>query len=202
MSNFEIVDICVDIDCSIIMIKRQFVREHLFDVSIQKMTSFVSIRDIKRKIVKIDEFVIVKLYFDDTLIDQIVTRTIEIKIYFIDDFAINLLLDNDVLYSQNIIMNLQKQKLFIDNCQKLKLFLKIQTRQNSHVKRTIKTRETFTITLEQFVEMFVNYRDDLFNNKFFLFESQCKQNFDFEKNVYVYVVDVNLSKTLIRNTIN
>ena len=106
MSNFEIVDICDDIDCSIIITKRQFVREYLFDVSIQKMTSFVSIRDVKKKIVKINEFVIVKLYFDDTLIDQIVTRIIEIKIHFINDFAINLLLDNDVLYFQNIIVNL------------------------------------------------------------------------------------------------
>ena len=50
--------------------------------------------------------------------------------------------------------------------------------------------------------MFVNYRDDLFNDKIFLFESQCKQNLDFEKNVYVYIVDVNLSKMLIRNIIN
>ena len=66
----------------------------------------MSIRDVKKKIVKINEFVIVKLYFDDTLIDQIVTRIIEIKIHFINDFAINLLLDNDVLYFQNIIVNL------------------------------------------------------------------------------------------------
>ena len=132
MSNFDIVDICVDIDCSIIMTKRQFVREYLFDVSIQKMTSIVSIRDVNEKIVKIDEFVIIKLYFNKMLIDQIITRVIEIKIYFIDDFAINLLLDNDVLCSQNMIVNLQKQKLFIDNCQKLKIFLKIQTRQNSY----------------------------------------------------------------------
>ena len=48
MNNFEIVNICVNIDYSIIMTKRQFVREHLFDVSIQKMTSFVSIRNIKK----------------------------------------------------------------------------------------------------------------------------------------------------------
>ena len=78
----------------------------------------------------------------------------------------------------------------------------MQTRQNSHVKYTIKIREIFTITFEQFVEIFINYCDDLFNNKNFLFESQCKQNFDFEKNVYVHVVDVNLSIILIRNTIN
>ena len=52
-------------------------------------------------------------------------KIIEIKIYFINDFAINLLFDNDVLCSQNIIVNLQKHKLFINNCQKLKIFLKI-----------------------------------------------------------------------------
>ena len=88
----------------------------------------MSIRDVNEKIVKIDEFVIVKLYFDDTLIDQIVTSVMKIKIHFIDDFAINLLLDNDILCSQNIIVNLQKQKFFIDNYQKLEMFLKMQTR--------------------------------------------------------------------------
>ena len=125
MSSSSIIDICVNIECSIIMTKRQFVREHLSKISIQKMTSFVSIRNVNKKIVKIDKFVIVKLYFNDTLIDQIVTSVMKIEIHFIDDFAINLLFDNDVLYFQNIIMNLQKQKFFIDNCQKFEMFLKM-----------------------------------------------------------------------------
>ena len=162
----------------------------------------MSIRDVNEKIVKIDEFVIVKLYFDDTLIDQIITSAMKIKIHFIDDFAINLLLDNDILYFQNIIVNLQKQKLFIDNCQKFEMFLKMQTRQKSHVKRIVKTRDAFTMTSKQLIEMFVNFHDYLFNDRDFLFESQCQYDFDFENEIYTHVVDVNLSRILMRNTIN
>ena len=88
----------------------------------------MSIRDVNEKIVKIDEFVIIKLYFDNTLIDQIIAKVIKIKIYFIDDFAINLLFDNDILCFQNMIVNLQKQNFFIDNCQKFEMSLKMQTR--------------------------------------------------------------------------
>ena len=58
------------------------------------------------------------------------------------------------------------------------------------------------MTSKQLIEMFVNFHDYLFNDRDFLFESQCQYDFDFENEIYTHVVDVNLSRILMRNTIN
>ena len=58
------------------------------------------------------------------------------------------------------------------------------------------------MTSKQLIEIFVNFDDYLFNDRNFLFESQCQYDFDFENEMYIHVVDVNLSRILMRNTIN
>ena len=79
----------------------------------QKLTFSISIRKIKNKIVKFNEYIKVKILFDDVLnnknIDnaQLITKIINVKIYFIDDLVTNLLLNNNVIFSQNIKINLK-----------------------------------------------------------------------------------------------
>ena len=53
---------------------RQFLLKHFSNVIIDKMTSLILIREVDDKIVKIDEFIIIKLYFDDELNDVCKTR--------------------------------------------------------------------------------------------------------------------------------
>ena len=55
-------------------------------------------REIDDKIIKTNEFAIVKFYFDKKLIEQLAIDVVSIKIHVINNFVVNLLLDNDVLY--------------------------------------------------------------------------------------------------------
>lgn len=76
----------------------------------------------------------------------------------------------------------------------------VQTRNNSYIKRTIRLRQTYIVKSKELTKLPIIYYDNLFNNKDFLFESQCFYNLDYKDNVYAYVVNVNLNKILIRNT--
>lgn len=90
-------NVCVDLKCSISMSDREFLRKLLLHISIQKITSSILIREIDEKIIKIDDYMIVKLIFHDKLNDVFVKRVIIVEIHIINDFVVNLLLDNDVL---------------------------------------------------------------------------------------------------------
>ena len=72
-------------------------------------------RKVRSKIVKFNEYIKVKILFNDELnnrnIDnaQSIIKIIDVKIYFIDDFVVNLLLNNNVIFSQNIKINSKKR---------------------------------------------------------------------------------------------
>ena len=110
LKNNDSIKICIDINCLVTMIERKFFTQLLFDVSIQKLISSISMRNVEEKIFKSNEYILIKMSFDDTFKSkQFVIDVIKIEIYFIDDFAINLLLINNVIYSKNIKINVEIQ---------------------------------------------------------------------------------------------
>jgi len=76
---------------------------HIF---VQKMAFSILVREIDDKIIKIDNYIIVKFAFYDKLNDAFVKKVVTIEIHIIDDFAINLFLDNDVLCLKKIDFHL------------------------------------------------------------------------------------------------
>ena len=103
--NKDIIDACVNSDNLITMNGRKFLVQQLSNAIIQKLTSFVSVRRVKNKIIKFDEFVKARMFFDDTLNSKFTStfqsaiEVIDVEIHVINDFAANLLLSNDVIYS-------------------------------------------------------------------------------------------------------
>ena len=101
------------------------------------------IREIKSKIVKFNEYVKVKILFDDILnnknIDnaQSIIEIINMKIYFIDNFVVNLLLNNNVIFSQNIKINSKKRRFIINKYKNIRVLLEMLNRFTLHIKRII-----------------------------------------------------------------
>ena len=110
----KIVNNCLNIDCSLFAINRfQFNKYFVVNFTIKQLFSFLSIRNIDNIIHHIIEYVVVSLYFDDHIIDQIdkkrsTTAKIQTKLYIVDDLKINVFFENDVFRVQRIIINLKK----------------------------------------------------------------------------------------------
>ena len=173
-NNIESIKICIDIDCSVIMIDRKFLTQLLFNVFVQKLTSFISVRNVNDKIVKSNEFMLVNMTFDEVLKSKhAITDVIEVEMHLIDDFAANMLLANDVIYSQNIKINFEKRRLTIVKCENLRVSIEMFSRITSHVKRTIRSRQTYILQFDDFAKIFVTYHDFLSDDKDFLFEFHC-----------------------------
>ena len=203
LKNSDSIKICIDIDCSVTMTERKFFTQLLFDVSIQKLISSISMRNVEKKIVKSNEYMLIKMSFDDTFKSkQFVIDVIKIEIHFIDDFAVNLLLTNDVIYSKNIKINSVKRRLIIVNCESFRVSIEIFNRIISNVKRTIRSRQIYILMFDELAEIFVIYHDFLSNDRDFLFESHCQYDLDYDDDVYAHVVNNDLIKMLVRNAID
>ena len=122
---------------------KKFFIQQLSNAIIQKLTFFVLMRKIKNKIIKFDEFVKTKMFFDDIINNkaintiQSITKIIDVEIYVINNFVANLLFDNDVIYFQNMKINSKKHRLIINKCENFHVSLNVRNRINSYVKRII-----------------------------------------------------------------
>ena len=199
-SSIENIKICIDTDCSVTMTDRKFLTQLLFDVFVQKLVSFISVRDVDDKIVKSNEFMFVSMTFDEVFKSKReTTDVIEVEMHFIDDFAINMLLVNDVIYSQNIKIDFEKRRFTIAKCENLRVSIDVLSRAISHVKRIIRSRQTYILQFDDFAKIFVTYHDSLSDDRDFLFEFHCQYDLEYDDDVYAHVVNSNLFKMLVRN---
>lgn len=96
-------------------------------------------------------------------------------------------------------MDLQKHRMIIGSCRNLAVPLDVQVRNNPHVKRTIRLRQSYTVKPGELAELPVTYHGDLPNDRDFLFGPQCPYDLGHEGGVYAHVVDADLNKVLVRN---
>ena len=203
----EFVNVCLNIDCSIIINDRQTLTRHVFNLKIKKLISSISIRDIDNIMHFIFEYIVINCYFDDYLSNNnriSITNKFDIEIHFVDDLKTNLLVDNDVLNAQNAKIDLITQIVHLSNCQNLVASIDIIIKKNSSLKRIIRAKQITNVFVNFIVIIFVNYHDNLSNNRDFLFESQCVQQrfLNTNENVFVHIVDVSLNDVIIRNINN
>ena len=199
-SSIESIKICIDIGCSVTMTDRKFLTQLLFDVFVQKLVSSISVRGVDGKIVKSDEFMLVNMTFDEMLKSKReTTGVIEVEMHFIDDFAANMLLANDVIYSQSIKIDSEKRRFTIAKCEKFRVSIDVLSRAISHVKRIIRSRQTYILQFDDFAKIFVTYHDSLSDDRDFLFEFHCQYDLEYDDDVYAHVVNSNLFKMLVRN---
>ena len=79
--------------------------------------------------------------------------------------------------------------MIIDVYQNLIIKIEIVIKKNLEIRRIIRIKKTIIILILLIILMLIIYRDILLKNKDFLFESLYKQDFEYEKNVFVYIVN-------------
>ena len=132
--NDEIINNCLNIDCSLFEINRfKFNKHFVVNFTIKQLLLLLSIRDIDNTIHHISEYTVVSLYVDDYIVDQIDEKRfaivkIQIEFHIVDDLRINILIENDVFRAQRITLNLKKQTIILINCRNFIIFINVTTK--------------------------------------------------------------------------
>ena len=138
------------------MIDQSFLQSTLSNYFIQRMIIVISMREINENVIKSNEFIIIKMIFEDLDDKEYSIKNVIIaKLHVINDFNINLLIENDILISKNMIVDLNRRKLIINNCENLKISIKMKARKNFYVRRIIRARQTYIIMFDEIIEISV-----------------------------------------------
>lgn len=121
----------------------------------QKIIFAILVRNIDKKIIKNNKFVIVKLYFSNKINRQSIKEIVIAKIYIINNFEANLSVDNNILIFKSISINLKNCKLVIDNCKNLEISIRVKICKNSSVKRVIRACQIYTIMLDKLAKVLI-----------------------------------------------
>ena len=157
----------------IIKNKQIFVR-YVFNLKIKKLIFSISIRDIDNIIYYIFDYVVMSCYIDDYLSNNnriSITNKFEIEVYLINNLKTNLFINNDVFIAQRVKINLITQSVQMNNCQSLVVSIDTIIKKKFDLKRTIRASQVVNVSINFIVMIFINYHDNLSNNKNVLFES-------------------------------
>ena len=163
---------CINIDYSAILTDKDFLLKRISDLQIQKLISFMSVREVNNKIIRTNEYALIKIFIDETVAIKAVTAVIIMKVHLVSDLKANILIDTDIIVSQELCINFKRQKLVIKLCKNLETAIQVMSRDRSYFQRKIKSSQSRIILSEATIEVFVSFYDRLLKDRDFLFESE------------------------------
>ena len=94
--------VCIDLKYMMSLINHKFLKTNAFDVEIQKMNSFITIKKIDIVTHQTDEYVNIDFYLFVS-INKI--AHLKCEFHFVNDFKTNMLIDIDIMTIENMIFN-------------------------------------------------------------------------------------------------
>ena len=118
---------------------------------------------------------------------------------------INLFLEFDILSSQRMMINYNKKILILRCCREITISMIIISIKNK-MKRVMKILKTIIILIYNNFLIFIKFREitKLFVDWdfMFIFYQQTFTRFDFDENVFSYIIDVNMCAIQMNNAID
>ena len=98
-------NVCIDLKCIMSLINHKFFKTNAFDVKIQKMNSFITVKRVDIVTHQINEYVNIDFYLF-TSINKI--THLKREFHFVNDFKTNMLISIDIMTAENMIFNFFK----------------------------------------------------------------------------------------------
>ena len=112
-------DISSNFECEITFDDRAYFLKNVFKLKIKKMIFFISIRNVKNKVVNTNEYVMMIVYINDVINDIIKTVCFTMKMHFANDLKVNILFETNIITPQRMIMNLKTRIVKLEKYQEL-----------------------------------------------------------------------------------
>ena len=191
---------CADTGCSVTLGDKKYVLRMVPGIEIRKMASPVPVRGLGNRIVMTDEYVVLTLYVDGIAKDGTPkTACLTTEVHLVDDLKANMLIGNDTMVPQGIAIDYDSQTIKFARCENLAAPIDILTRADPHAKRTIKSKGAMTIPPRSTVNVPVVYNGSIPQDRDFLFEPECQQDFGVNGGVFAHLVDSSLSFVQVYN---
>ena len=163
-------DLCFDIDYTISLINRIFLRENHLDAKIKKMFTSIIVKGIRNKRHEASEYIRIKIYLSGK--DSLITL-IKREFYIVNGLITKALIDIDIMKSKGIVIDLQNNVIKIGICQSLEVSI-VVTNKESRINAIIYSSKRTMISLYCNVAILVSglrkQMLDLFYNRNFLYE--------------------------------
>ena len=108
--------VCLNIKCTMSLIDKQFLHQHLLNLLIQKSMIKMTVCNIENKIHECQKYVYLNLYLSNVLIKKINLVHIICNIYLVDNLQTNILINMNIIESKWINIDILSQKIIIREC--------------------------------------------------------------------------------------
>ena len=122
------------------------------------------------------------------------------EIYFVNDLRINMLIDMNIQIIEKIIIDISQRKFILFNYSKFFIFIDVFS-VDKRVKRIIKNKQIVSLSSMSITNVSIQMQNNLFLSKKrdYMFYSKMFFNFDVESDVFIHIINVNMSMIQIRN---
>ena len=144
-SNDESKKICLNTNCIMFVIDRQYLNITQSNVEIKKTPKFVKIRDFDNTLHDNSKYVYVNFYISKKLFDENETITLfKQKIYIVDNFRVNMLLKSNIFDFEKIVVDMKNKFVNFLFCERISAFINI-TIKKRRIIRTMRNTTQLTI---------------------------------------------------------
>ena len=182
-------EVSLDSNCDVTLEDRAYLLKHVSDLEIKKITFFISIRDVNNKIVSIDKYAMITIYIKEIVNDMKRSACLTIKVHVINNLKTNILIKTNIITSQEMTMNLKTRTIKLERCQGLNISIDVVARTQSHFKRIIYIKFSIIIVLSITTKVSIAYNNIISENRDFLFELDCAQEFESASEVFAHIVN-------------
>lgn len=194
-------EVSPDSGCGVTLGDRAYLRKHIPNLEIKKMASSIPVRGVGNKIVSTAEYASVTIYVNGVIdgSQEMRTACLTMEVHIVDDLKANILIGTDTMTPQGMIVDLDARSVRLGKCQGLKAPIDVVARTQPHSKRTIRTKAAITIAPGTTLKVPVAYNGAIPEDRDFLFEPDCAQDFGPTGGVFAHVVDHTISMVQVYN---
>lgn len=117
--------ICLDTDCIMSLINREFLQQHQFNLTVQKLTDKITVHSIESKTHKCQKYVCLSLYLSDMLSEKLTVAYITCNIHLINNLWANILISMNIIELEWINTDISLLRTILEECKNMLLNLQI-----------------------------------------------------------------------------
>ena len=117
-SNLEAKEnnIFLNLECEVTLDDRAYLLKNVFKLKIKKMIFFISIWDVRNKVVNTNKYNIMIVYINDVINNIIKIVYFTMKIHLINDLKVNILFETNIITFQEMTINLKTRIIKLEKC--------------------------------------------------------------------------------------
>ena len=118
-----VTSVCIDTDCTMTLINRSFIWEHLPWVQFKKLMYVIPVHRIRSSCYSCSEWVKVNFFLTEKMTSGPATAKFSHEVHIVKNLKVKLLISMNILATEKVIINLQDKMLMLRKCRNVKALI-------------------------------------------------------------------------------